>query len=150
VSSYIASGIAAGAEVVCGGETSISEYPDGYFVTPTIFSSVKDEDLIARDEIFGPVLVAQPYETLEEVAERANRTEYGLAAGVWTRDIAAAHNLAALLDVGTVWINTYNETDPAVPFGGFKASGWGREHGKESLDHYLETKAVWVNLERGS
>ena len=101
---------------------------------------------IAREEIFGPVLVAQPFEDLEEVARRANDTEYGLAAGLWTRDISKAHKLAALLRAGSVYINTWGAGDPAAPFGGYKASGIGREKGHHNLDAYLETKAVFTQL----
>ncbi len=101
---------------------------------------------IAREEIFGPVLVAQPFEDLEEVARRANDTEYGLAAGLWTRDISKAHKLAALLRAGSVYINTWGAGDPAAPFGGYKASGIGREKGRHNLDAYLETKSVFVQL----
>ena len=101
---------------------------------------------IAREEIFGPVLVAQPFEDLEEVARRANDTEYGLAAGLWTRDISQAHKLAALLKAGSVYINTWGAGDPAAPFGGYKASGIGREKGHHNLDAYLETKSVFTQL----
>ena len=101
---------------------------------------------IAREEIFGPVLVAQPFEDLEEVARRANDTEYGLAAGLWTRDISQAHKLAALLKAGAVYINTWGAGDPAAPFGGYKASGIGREKGHHNLDAYLETKSVFTQL----
>ena len=101
---------------------------------------------IVREEIFGPVVVAEPFTTLEEVIPRVNATPYGLAAGVWTRDIAKAHRVAAELKAGTVWINCYNIFDAALPFGGYKQSGWGREMGHEVLELYTETKAVVVNI----
>ncbi len=146
VSSYIDAGIKEGAEAVAGGPTGDRENGDGYFVNPTLFTGVDDEMSIAREEIFGPVLVAQPYEDLEEVARRANDTEYGLAAGLWTRDISQAHKLASLLRAGNVYINTWGAGDPAAPFGGYKASGIGREKGHHNLDAYLETKAVFTQL----
>ena len=142
VSEYIESGREE-AELVAGGGNQLG---DGYFVEPTLFTSESDEPRIVREEIFGPVLVAQPYGSLEEVAARANDTEYGLAAGVWTKDLAKAHRLAALLDAGSVYVNAWGLTDPAAPFGGFKASGIGREHGPEGLDAYLTSKSVFVQM----
>ncbi|MFN2616944.1 MAG: aldehyde dehydrogenase family protein [Thermoleophilaceae bacterium] len=143
VRGYIEKGKAEGAELVTGGNGADGE---GYFVEPTLFTATSDDLTIAREEIFGPVLVAMPYEDIEEVARRANDTEFGLAAGVWTRDISKAHRLAAMLRAGSVYLNMWGPSDAAAPWGGFKNSGIGREHGRPGLESYLEDKTVWVSL----
>jgi len=152
VLSYIDAGRDQGAELVVGGGSTVVgggpslESDGGYFVEPAVFTATDDSLKIAREEIFGPVLVAIPYESLEEVAARANDTDYGLAAGVWTRSLTNAHRLASLLKAGSVYVNCWGEVDPGAPFGGYKASGVGREHGREGLEAYLETKTVWAKL----
>jgi phenylacetaldehyde dehydrogenase len=143
VTNYMDQGKQEGACYLTGGTRSGER---GYFVHPTVIKDVKPSMSIVREEIFGPVVVAEPFTKPEELISRANQTEYGLAAGVWTRDIAKAHRIAAELKAGTVWINCYNVFDAALPFGGYKQSGWGREMGHEVLELYTQTKAVVVGL----
>jgi aldehyde dehydrogenase (NAD+) len=132
-----------GAELVCGGERHGSK---GYFIEPALFTGVQDEMEIAQREIFGPVMSVFKFRNDSDLVARANNTIYGLAAAVWTRDIARAHNLAADIKAGTVWVNCYDVFDAAAPFGGFKISGQGRELGEDGLKAYLETKTVTVAL----
>ncbi|CAH0272578.1 NAD/NADP-dependent betaine aldehyde dehydrogenase [Peribacillus frigoritolerans] len=143
VGGYIEKGKSEGAEVVTGGNYGQGE---GYFVTPTIFAGVEDEMTIAKEEIFGPVVAAMPFDNLDDVINRANNSEYGLAAGLWTQDVKKAHYVANELKAGTVWVNCYNAFDAASPFGGYKQSGIGREMGSYALDNYTEVKSVWINL----
>lgn len=146
VTGYLALGRQEGAAVVTGGERLMEgALARGYFVSPTVFAGVADGMTIAREEIFGPVVSALPFDTVEEVIARANRTPFGLASGVWTRDIGRAHRVAGALRAGSVWVNTYHALDPAVPFGGTKMSGYGREGGTEHLDQYLSTKGIWID-----
>ncbi|MGO9471041.1 MAG: aldehyde dehydrogenase family protein [Isosphaeraceae bacterium] len=141
---YIKSGKEQGARCVTGGERFGSR---GYFIKPTVFAEVKDNMAIAREEIFGPVMQVLRFKEIDEVIERANTTDYGLAAAVWTRDLKKAHAVADRIRAGTVWINCYDVFDAAAPFGGFKTSGIGRELGEKSLDNYTELKTVTVALD---
>jgi len=140
---YVKLGEQQGAELLTGGERVGKR---GYFVAPTIFDKVKDDMAIARDEIFGPVVSVLPFKGLDEVIERANRTQYGLAAAIWTRDIDKAHLFARQVKAGTVWVNCYHVVDATTPFGGFKLSGQGRENGEAALEHYTELKTVTIKL----
>lgn len=145
VTGYLESGKSQGARPVVGGKPK----PDlgGYFVEPTVLTDVKDDMAVYQEEIFGPVVTATPFKDLDdELLRRANDTVYGLASGVWTQDISKAHKVANKLRTGTVWVNCYNIFDAALPFGGYKQSGWGREMGAQVLDNYTETKAVTVGL----
>lgn len=142
VVNYIAKGKEEGATILTGGNHS----DKGYFVEPTVFVDVQDHMAIAKEEIFGPVVVAMPFDNIDEVILRANNSPYGLAAGIWTENLADAHNVANQLKAGSIWINCYNLTDPASPFGGYKQSGFGREMGSYALNNYTEVKSVWVNL----
>jgi aldehyde dehydrogenase (NAD+) len=143
---YIESGRSEGATLVAGGARADIGTGKGYFVQPTVFADVRPEMTIAREEIFGPVLAAIEFADIDEAIVRANDTPYGLAAGVWTRDIKKAHYVARKLQAGTVWINTYNVYDTAAPFGGYKQSGFGREMSAHALEHYTQVKSVWVDL----
>jgi aldehyde dehydrogenase (NAD+) len=142
--SYIERGRQQGARCVTGGGR-VGE--KGFFIAPTIFADVQDDMAIARDEIFGPVLSVIKFRDVEEVIERANTTDYGLAAAVWTRDIGKAHAIADRVRAGTVWVNCYDVFDAAAPFGGFKRSGIGRELGEKALDNYTELKTVTIALD---
>lgn len=145
VTRYMDLGKKHGARALTGGSRLTGEGRDaGYFVEPTLFTQVTDDMQIAREEIFGPVICALSFDTLEEAVKRGNNTEFGLGGGVWTQNINNAHRVAQGLRTGSVWVNCYQLMDPAVPFGGYKTSGIGRESGKEHVEEFLETKAVWI------
>jgi len=143
---YIDAGKTEGATLLTGGSRADIGTGKGYFVQPTVFTDVKPSMTISREEIFGPVLAAIDFADLDEAIATANDTPYGLAAGVWTRDIKKAHYVARRLQAGTVWVNTYNVYDTAAPFGGYKQSGFGREMSAHALEHYTQVKSVWVDL----
>ena len=146
VLSYIEAGKSEGAKLVAGGERVDIGTGKGYFIKPTIFDDVQVEHRISREEIFGPVLATLKFKDAEDAVTKGNATVYGLAAAVWTRDVSKAHRIARAIKAGTVWVNTYNLYDPALPFGGFKESGFGRDQGRDALEKYTQTKSVWVNL----
>ncbi len=144
VMGFIEAGYNHGGKSVIGGKRVGGALAQGYFIEPTIFVDVQDHMKIAREEIFGPVVCAMPFDDADEVLRRANETPYGLAAGLWTRDLQTAHRFAAQMQAGTIWVNTWGDTDAASPFGGYKQSGHGREMGKEAIDLYTEVKSVWI------
>lgn len=148
VEGYLEKGHNEGATALAGGaRLSEGELSRGYFVPPTVFVDVEDDMTIAREEIFGPVASILVFDDVEEVIARANNTSYGLAGGVWTETIGRAHHVAAKLESGVVYVNCYGAGDPAVPFGGYKMSGYGRELGMEGLEEYLKVKSVWMHMD---
>jgi phenylacetaldehyde dehydrogenase len=132
-----------GAKALAGGSKLNDK---GYFVEPTVLVNTNENMKVVREEIFGPVVAAMPFKSVEEIVPVANNSEYGLAAAIWTKDLSKAHRTAALLQAGSVWVNCYNVFDAALPFGGYKQSGWGREMGQEALNLYTEVKAVTMAL----
>jgi aldehyde dehydrogenase (NAD+) len=146
---YVDSGRQEGATLLGGGTRLVDEaHADGYFMDPTIFGNVHNDMTIAREEIFGPVISAISFDDIEQVVRAANSSHYGLASGIWTRDVSKVHWLAPRLESGMVWVNTYGAYDKAVPFGGYKLSGLGLENGTEGIEQYLNTKCVWIQSER--
>lgn len=145
VSGYIAEGKKGGAQLITGGDRLGDGLKDGFFLKPAVFTYDDDTIQLVQEEIFGPVAAVTAFDSYDELIQRANSTQYGLAAGVWTRDVGKAHRFAHAIQAGTVWINGYGMIDPAAPFGGYKMSGFGREMGKEAIDLYTQVKTVWVN-----
>ncbi len=145
VSNYIAKAVQEGAELICGGQAPAG-MDHGHYMQPTVFLDKAEQTCIAREEIFGPVVTVMSWSDTDELIHRANNSDFGLAAGVWTNNLQNAHRIAAQLKAGSVYVNCWNVVDPAAPFGGYKQSGWGREMGKNVIDAYTETKSVFVDL----
>jgi acyl-CoA reductase-like NAD-dependent aldehyde dehydrogenase len=143
VSGYIEAGLADGGRALTGGKRWGES---GYFIEPTVFVDVEPGFSVVDEEIFGPVVAALPFDDEEDIAAAANKSIYGLAAGIWTKDLSKAHRTAAAVQAGSVWVNQYNGFDTALPFGGFKQSGWGRELGDSAIDLYTQVKAVNIAL----
>jgi len=148
VGSYVDLGVSEGAKVLTGGGRPDVELP-GYFYAPTVLTDVDNSMRVVREEIFGPVAAIMPFDTEEEVLRLANDTQYGLAAGVWTQNLARAHRMSRKLEAGTVWVNTYRAMSPMSPRQGFKNSGVGIEHGLESMHEYTRLKSIWINTDEG-
>jgi aldehyde dehydrogenase (NAD+)/phenylacetaldehyde dehydrogenase len=147
VSGYVEKGLGEGAKLVAGGKRAkVGGSEKGYFFEPTVFDSVTNQMSIAREEIFGPVLSTIAFKDVDDAIAKANDTIYGLASGVWTRDVRKAHKVARAIKAGTVWVNTYNMYDAGSPFGGYKRSGFGRELGQHALEGYTQVKSVWIDL----
>ena len=145
VTGYLDIGQKEGAKaLVGGGRVTEGALSKGFFVSPTVFAGVQDNMRIAQEEIFGPVISAIAFKDMDELVKRANNTTFGLGSGLWTRDVSKAHAVAKRLRAGSVWVNCYQAMDPAVPFGGYKMSGYGRESGKQHVEEYLNVKAVWI------
>jgi acyl-CoA reductase-like NAD-dependent aldehyde dehydrogenase len=143
VAGLVKRGVSEGAKLVCGGEGLPGA---GFFFPPTILTDARPEMTPVKEEIFGPVLSAMPFDTAEEAVTAANATEFGLAGSVWTRDVSKAHRIAGAIRAGLIWVNAHGVPDPAIPFGGYKQSGWGREQGREAIDGFTELKSVMVRL----
>jgi len=143
ITDYIDCGVEEGATVLAGGRQRDGA---GYFMEPTVMTNVHGRMKICREEIFGPVLACQPFDDVDELITLANDSEYGLACAVWTRDLNTANTVSQRVHAGSVYVNCHSIVDPAMPFGGFKQSGWGREHGPDAVDMYMETKAVCTLL----
>jgi len=147
VTDYLRIGAQEGAHVLSGGDRALDgDLARGYFVRPTVFAAARNDMRVAQEEIFGPVVTVIPFKDVDDVVRQGNDVAYGLAAGIWTNNLQKAHQVAAALKAGTVWVNTYGGVDPALPFGGFKQSGIGREMGCEAIELYTEVKSVWMNL----
>jgi aldehyde dehydrogenase (NAD+) len=149
VEQYVALGIAEGARAVTGGRRVAVDGLDGFFYAPTVFVDATNGMRLCQEEIFGPVVAIMPFDTEDEAISLAYETRFGLAAGLWTRDLARAHRVAARLDAGTVWANTYRATAPMSPRAGFKASGMGIEQGVHAIGEYTRLKSVWVDTDAG-
>ncbi|MFV0375477.1 aldehyde dehydrogenase family protein, partial [Microbacterium sp.] len=148
VEELVTRAVAAGARVVTGGARA--DIGDGFYFQPTVLADVDNDNPAVAEEVFGPVLTVQPFDTEAQAIALANSTPYGLASGIQTTNLAKAHRVAAKLDAGITWVNGWAMLDPSVPFGGVKASGWGREYGPEALASYQRTKSIVINLDEGA